>query len=86
MTSATARATISTVGTPLFEGISELAYTVRQLAEFDKKCIEYNGVKYSEYEISQIQRKMEREIRSAKRGQVAFKVAVADQGMQHHYA
>ncbi len=33
---------------------------------------------YTEYEISQIQRKKERDIRSAKREQTAFKVAVSE--------
>ena len=39
----------------------------KQLKDLDKKNIEYNGTKYSEYEASQIQRGIERDIRSLKR-------------------
>lgn len=63
---------------PFFEGISEPAYTSRQLAKFDEKNIKYNGKLYSQYEISQIQRRYEREIHSAKREQSAFSVAVEE--------
>ncbi len=63
---------------PFFEGISEPAYTARQLEELDEKNIEYNGKMYSQYEISQIQRRYEREIRAAKREQVAFRTAVEE--------
>ena len=63
---------------PFFEGISKRAYTDERLKELDAKNIEYNGKKYSEYEISQIQRRYEREIRAAKREQVAFKTAVQE--------
>lgn len=61
---------------PFFEGISKRAYSDERLKQLDEKNIEYNGKKYSEYEISQIQRRYEREIRAAKREQVAFKTAV----------
>lgn len=63
---------------PYFEGISTRNYTQSDLDALNEKDIEYNGKMYSEYEISQIQRKMEREIRAAKREQVAFKVAVEE--------
>lgn len=63
---------------PFFEGISEPAYTPQQLEKLDEKNIEYNGKMYSQYEISQIQRRYEREIRAAKREQSAFKVAVEE--------
>lgn len=63
---------------PFFEGISKRAYTDERLKELDAKNIEYNGKKYSEYEISQIQRRYEREIRAAKREQTAFKTAVQE--------
>lgn len=39
----------------------------KQLKDLDKKNIEYNGAKYSEYDASQIQRGIERDIRSLKR-------------------
>ncbi|MDE6520403.1 MAG: phage minor capsid protein [Ruminococcus sp.] len=63
---------------PFLEGISKRTYSDERLKELDAKDIEYNGKKYSEYEISQIQRRYEREIRSAKREQVAFKTAVQE--------
>ena len=65
---------------PFFEGISEPAYNAHDLQKLDEKNISYNGKMYSQYEISQIQRRYEREIRSAKREQVAFKVAVEEAG------
>ena len=42
-------------------------YTDKMLKEYDAKNIEYNGEKYTEYEASQIQRSIEREIRAYKR-------------------
>lgn len=63
---------------PYFEGISTRNYTEKALKQMNAKCFEYNGVKYSEYEISQIQRKLEREIRAAKREKVAYQTAVAE--------
>ncbi|MDE6849233.1 MAG: phage minor capsid protein, partial [Ruminococcus sp.] len=63
---------------PFFEGISEPAYTPQQLGKLDEKNIEYNGKNYSEYEISQIQRRYEREIREARREQSAFRAAVEE--------
>ncbi len=61
---------------PFFEGYSKPVYSKSDLKKLDEKNIEYNGKKYSEYEISQIQRRYEREIRAAKREQVAFQTAV----------
>lgn len=61
---------------PFFEGYSKPNYSEKDLQKLDEKNIEYNGKLYSQYEISQIQRRYEREIRAAKREQVAFKVAV----------
>lgn len=63
---------------PFFEGISHRAYFDEWLKELDAKDIEYNSKKYSEYEISQIQRRYEREIRAAKREQAEFKTAVQE--------
>ncbi len=57
---------------PFFEGISSRNYTDEHLREMNAKNIEYNGKKYTEYEISQIQRKFERDIRSLKREAVAY--------------
>ncbi len=61
---------------PFFEGISTRAYTDERLKELNAKNIEYNGEMYSEYEISQMQRKMERDIRSRKREIAAYKAAI----------
>ena len=63
---------------PYFEGISTRNYNDRMLKQMNAKCIEYNNKMYSEYEISQIQRRMEREIRSAKREKVAYQTAVSE--------
>lgn len=51
---------------PYVPGTSR-SYSKKQLADFDAKNIEYNGQKYTEYEASQIQRRIEREIRKHKR-------------------
>lgn len=63
---------------PFFEGYSKPVYSDDDLKRLDEKNIEYNGKKYSKYEISQIQRRYEREIRAAKREQTAFKTAVQE--------
>ncbi len=60
---------------PFFEGISVRNYTEERLREMNAKNIEYNGKKYTEYEISQMQRKFERDIRSLKREAVAYDTA-----------
>lgn len=57
---------------PFFEGISSRAYSDDDLKRLNEKNIEYNGKKYTEYEISQMQRKFERDIRSLKREAVAY--------------
>lgn len=63
---------------PFFEDYSTPNYLKKELQKLDERNIEYNGKMYNQYEISQIQRRYEREIRSAKREQVAFKVAVQE--------
>ncbi|MDE6833272.1 MAG: phage minor capsid protein, partial [Ruminococcus sp.] len=63
---------------PFFEGYSKRNYSEKDLEKLDEKNIEYNGKMYSQYEISQIQRRYEREIRSANREKVAFEVAVEE--------
>ncbi|MDE7105099.1 MAG: phage minor capsid protein [Ruminococcus sp.] len=63
---------------PFFEGYSRPLYDKSDLDTLDEKNIEYNGRKYSQYEISQIQRRYEREIRASKREQVAFRTAVQE--------
>lgn len=63
---------------PFFPGISTRAYSPEQLQHLDDKRVEYHGKQYSEYEASQIQRQMEREIRSTKRT-----LAGLDEGAKH---
>lgn len=60
---------------PFFEGISSRAYDDAELERLNEKSVEYNGEMYTEYEISQMQRKFERDIRSLKR-----EAAAADTG------
>jgi ABC-type multidrug transport system fused ATPase/permease subunit len=50
----------------------------KQLAKLDEKNIEYNGEKYTEYEASQIQRGLERNIRKQKRTVAALEAAGQD--------
>lgn len=52
---------------PFFEGISEPAYTDEELRAYNVKNIDYNGEKLTEYEASQKQRAIERNIRRWKR-------------------
>ena len=63
---------------PFYEGISTRNYTKSDLDKLNAKDIEYNGKMYSEYEISQMLRKKEREIRSLKREKVAIKTAIEE--------
>lgn len=60
---------------PFFEGISSRAYDDAELERLNEKSVEYNGEMYTEYEISQMQRKFERDIRGLKR-----EAAAADTG------
>ena len=64
---------------PYYEGISTRNYTQSDLDKLNAKDIEYNGKMYSEYEISQMLRGMERQSRALKRQKVALKTAV-DEG------
>lgn len=57
---------------PFYEGISVNAYTQKELDEMNRKKVEYNGQMLTEYEASQIQRKIERNIRRYKREKQAF--------------
>lgn len=50
----------------------------KALKDLDKKDIEYNGEKYTEYEASQIQRGIERDIRSLKRQVAAIEAGGGD--------
>lgn len=63
---------------PYFEGLSERNYSSADLAELNRREIEYRGKKYTRYEISQMQRRYEREIRQAKREYLALDAAGQD--------
>lgn len=62
---------------PWFEGMSR-TWSKEQLAEYQAKDYEYNGVKLTEYEALQEQRKIERNIRRWKREQNAMAAAGQD--------
>lgn len=52
---------------PFYEGVSNRTYTDDELKKLNEKSVIYNGDKYTDYEASQVQRKMERDIRETKR-------------------
>lgn len=61
---------------PYYPGLSTPNYTPEEIAKLDEKSISYNGEKYTEYEISQMQRKGERKVRELKRRAAALDEAV----------
>lgn len=64
---------------PYVPGASR-TWSERELDELEARRIEYNGQKYTEYEASQIQRRIEREIRAAKRTVAALEAGRQDAG------
>lgn len=60
---------------PYYPGLSTPNYTPEEIAKLDEKSISYNGEKYTEYEISQMQRKGERKVRTLKRRAAALEEA-----------
>ena len=62
---------------PYVPGTSR-TWSEKQLKELDDKKIEYNGVKMTEYEASQVQRGIEREIRKQKRVVAALEASGQD--------
>lgn len=62
---------------PYFEGAGH-AYTSDQLRSYEDKSISYNGKMYTEYEVSQMQRHNERQIRRWKREYAAMEAAGLD--------
>ncbi|MDJ0305383.1 phage minor capsid protein [Dehalobacter sp.] len=60
---------------PFFEGLSESAYSREDLAEMNAKNITFNGEKMTEFEASQKQRYIERQIRRWKREYVMMDAA-----------
>lgn len=58
------------------EGVSERTYTDEQLAHIDDDLgCEFDGKKYTAYEATQMQRRVEREVRKLKREKAAYKAA-----------
>lgn len=58
------------------EGVSERTYTNEQLAHIDDDLgCEFDGKKYTAYEATQMQRRVEREARKLKREKAAYKAA-----------
>lgn len=60
---------------PFIEGASEPTYTAAELEDFNAKKYTYNGVKMTEYEATQKQRSIERNIRRWKRELMGMNVA-----------
>lgn len=60
---------------PFFEGISQRAYTEERLEELNKRHIDIGGKLYTDYEVSQMQRALERDIRKQKRVVTGFNAA-----------
>ena len=78
---------------PYYPGLSTPNYTPEEIARLDEKSISYNGEKYTEYEISQMQRKGERKVRALKRRAAALDEAakntddpVLKQGLNDDFA
>lgn len=63
--------------TPFVEGVMERTYSDEDLKNIDPAPFEYQGKKYTAYEATQQQRKIERTIRKLKREQAAYKAAAA---------
>lgn len=61
---------------PYYPGLSTPNYTQEQLKKLDEKSIEWDGKKYTEYEISQMQRTAERKVRALKRRTLASQEAI----------
>lgn len=78
---------------PYYPGLSTPNYTPEEIAKLDEKSISYNGEKYTAYEISQMQRKGERKVRTLKRRAAALEEAakntddpVLKQGLNDDFA
>lgn len=63
--------------TPFVEGVMERTFSDEDLEEIDPQPFEYQGKKYTAYEATQQQRKIERTIRKLKREQASYKAAAA---------
>lgn len=56
---------------PYVPGVSQRAYTDKELQEIDKPPFEYNGKTYTQYQASQVMRKAETRLRDLKRRMIA---------------
>lgn len=65
---------------PYYEGISRPTYTAAELEELNAPKYEYNGRKLTEYEATQRQRALERQLRRWKREKAAMAAANRDPG------
>lgn len=63
---------------PFFPGVSRRLYDRAALAKLSAKTVEYGGKLYTEYEITQMQRALERKVRAAKRRFLAEQSAGVD--------
>ena len=63
---------------PFFPGASRRLYDEAALEQLSAKSVEYGGEQYTEYEISQMQRALERKVRAAKRRFLAEQAAGVD--------
>ena len=63
---------------PFFPGVSKRLYDDAALAKLADKTVEYGGKQYTEYEIRQMQRALERQVRKAKRQFLAEQAAGVD--------
>lgn len=63
---------------PFFEGISENAYSRKELSEYKSKKVTYNGKEVDFYTATQYQRHIERRIRFWKRQEAALQAAGLD--------
>lgn len=63
---------------PFFPGASRRLYDEAALAKLSAKTVEYGGKLYTEYEITQMQRALERKVRAAKRRFLAEQSAGVD--------
>lgn len=61
---------------PYYPGLSTPNYTPERIKQLDAKTIAYNGEKYTEYEVSQMQRAGERKVRALKRRTLAAQETV----------
>ena len=63
---------------PYFEGLSKRAYTDKELNDYERHTVTYNGKSYTDYDASQVQRGMERSIRATKRELNAFDTCIKE--------